>query len=379
MASLTRLLPRQHYEVVTINAGELLAGGWQARTALLVMPGGADLPYCKHLNGTGNAHIRDFVATGGSYLGICAGAYYACARIEFEPGGTMEVVGDRELRFFPGAARGAVVPGFDYQTERGAAAVRVRYVEPDHLHQQLDKQWQCPPQLGRHHGKAQANGRQSRHSDAQQLSEPGLSTAQSHREHTRASPTAWRDTVDYCNGGPLFTSPSGGEDWAPGEVPGVQVLARYVGLPPSNLERLRPGGSQAVASSSAGLAAAVSAVAAVRCSVGHGAAVLCGTHPELEPRWIDTCGLTQARMAAEHAQPSSPLSVSGSMSSEGEGSPAHGGVTAVSAESCPDTQLARHSAALHAALEKEQEGRDGLLRTLLVAALAHRPQGVSLS
>lgn len=28
----------------------------------------------------------DYVHAGGSYLGLCAGAYYACDRIEFELG-----------------------------------------------------------------------------------------------------------------------------------------------------------------------------------------------------------------------------------------------------------------------------------------------------
>ncbi len=35
-------------------AGELLEADWQRQCALLVMPGGADLPYAKHLNGQGN-------------------------------------------------------------------------------------------------------------------------------------------------------------------------------------------------------------------------------------------------------------------------------------------------------------------------------------
>lgn len=53
----------------------------------------------------------EFVTQGGSYLGLCAGAYYACARVEFEPGTPLEVVGDRELAFFPGIAQGAAFPG----------------------------------------------------------------------------------------------------------------------------------------------------------------------------------------------------------------------------------------------------------------------------
>ncbi|EFJ50700.1 hypothetical protein VOLCADRAFT_88490 [Volvox carteri f. nagariensis] len=94
------------------------------------MPGGADLPYCKHLNGHGNRLLRDYVAGGGSYLGICAGAYYACRRVEFEVGGPLEVVGDRELCFFPGAARGPAYPGFDYLSERGAQAAPIRFRQP---------------------------------------------------------------------------------------------------------------------------------------------------------------------------------------------------------------------------------------------------------
>ena len=37
---------------------ELLAGGWHNNSLALVMPGGADLPYCRKLNGKGNCIIR---------------------------------------------------------------------------------------------------------------------------------------------------------------------------------------------------------------------------------------------------------------------------------------------------------------------------------
>lgn len=45
-------------QVDTLSAAELLDGGWTQQAALLVMPGGADLPYCRHLNGRGNAIIK---------------------------------------------------------------------------------------------------------------------------------------------------------------------------------------------------------------------------------------------------------------------------------------------------------------------------------
>ena len=41
-------------EVKTLGTADLLAGSWRRRCLMLVMPGGADLPYCRHLNGAGN-------------------------------------------------------------------------------------------------------------------------------------------------------------------------------------------------------------------------------------------------------------------------------------------------------------------------------------
>jgi glutamine amidotransferase-like uncharacterized protein len=75
---------------------------------LLVMPGGADLAYCEKLNGEGNLRIRAFVENGGAYLGLCAGAYYACSKIEWAMGTDQEIAGPRELAFFPGMATGPV-------------------------------------------------------------------------------------------------------------------------------------------------------------------------------------------------------------------------------------------------------------------------------
>ena len=51
---------------------------------LLIMPGGRDKPYQESFTGDGVKTIRDFVQRGGTYIGICAGAYFACENIEFE-------------------------------------------------------------------------------------------------------------------------------------------------------------------------------------------------------------------------------------------------------------------------------------------------------
>lgn len=99
---------------------------WSASCALLVFPGGADLGYCRQLNGKGNERISQYVKRGGAYLGFCAGAYYGSAKCEFEVGDKkMEVVGKRELAFFPGIARGLAFKGFVYNSEAGARAAEL--------------------------------------------------------------------------------------------------------------------------------------------------------------------------------------------------------------------------------------------------------------
>lgn len=69
-------------------------------------PGGRDLPYQQKLSPDGTRRIRDFVKQGGSYLGLCAGAYFGAQEIVFEKGGDLEVCARRDLAFFPGKAVG---------------------------------------------------------------------------------------------------------------------------------------------------------------------------------------------------------------------------------------------------------------------------------
>lgn len=103
---------------------------WAPTCALFVMPGGADLAYCRVLNGEGNRRISDYVRRGGSYLGFCAGGYYGSRKCEFEEGHkSLEVIGSRELGFFPGTCRGAAYGGFQYHTEKGARAVKLQVAQ----------------------------------------------------------------------------------------------------------------------------------------------------------------------------------------------------------------------------------------------------------
>ncbi|OQD74162.1 hypothetical protein PENDEC_c012G05210 [Penicillium decumbens] len=123
--TLRRLLA-PHYAVTPVTGDMLLKEPWTASCVLLVIPGGADLGYGRTLNGAGNRRITQFVRRGGKYLGLCAGGYYGCKRCEFEVGDkTLEVVGDRELAFFPGTCRGGAFPGFVYHSEAGARAAQL--------------------------------------------------------------------------------------------------------------------------------------------------------------------------------------------------------------------------------------------------------------
>jgi glutamine amidotransferase-like uncharacterized protein len=104
--SLSKLFPRR--SIAPLLADELIKGWWKEHTDLLVFPGGRDSLFMEKLQDVGNIQIREFVLEGGRYLGICGGAYYACKKIVFAKGDPLELVAERELGFFPGAAVGPV-------------------------------------------------------------------------------------------------------------------------------------------------------------------------------------------------------------------------------------------------------------------------------
>lgn len=185
------------YAVTTVNEKAILNDPWQSKTKALVIPGGADLPYCNSFNGVGNRIIGDYVRKGGKYIGFCAGGYYASSRCEFEVGTQLEVSGPRELRFFPGTCKGGAYKGFAYTSNQGARVTKL-----------LSRLNDCPLIIH-----------------------------------------------NYYNGGGVFANASKYKD--------VEVLARYV--EPVEVD----------AQLNEELDAAV-----IYCTVGKGAALLTGTHPE---------------------------------------------------------------------------------------------------
>ncbi|KAJ9065170.1 biotin holocarboxylase synthetase [Entomophthora muscae] len=131
ISTLRRLLS-ESYNIQTIDAPQLARTSWMAKTSLLIIPGGRATPYAQGLAGLANGNIIDYVKNGGSYLGFCAGSYFASDKVEFEIGNPiMEVNAKRPLGFFPGTCKGAAFSGFDYASEAGARAVKVTSVHTD--------------------------------------------------------------------------------------------------------------------------------------------------------------------------------------------------------------------------------------------------------
>ncbi len=82
---------------------------------LLLMPGGSCTFYHRQLDSVGNDKIRTFVHKGGSYLGMCAGAYYACASVKWGEKYNEEktIHEEGKLSFFDAVAEGPIDELYD--------------------------------------------------------------------------------------------------------------------------------------------------------------------------------------------------------------------------------------------------------------------------
>ena len=98
---------------------------WENSTDIFVIPGGEDEDYHKDLGKIGCQKIREFVSAGGTYIGICAGAYFGARCVEFAKGTSMEVIGDRNLAFFNGTAVGPILKPYSYDDNSGACAAKI--------------------------------------------------------------------------------------------------------------------------------------------------------------------------------------------------------------------------------------------------------------
>lgn len=199
--TLRRLLS-PNYAVIPLSETALLREPWAPTAALLVVPGGADLNYCRVLNGAGNRIIDSFVRRGGAYLGFCAGGYYGAARCEFEVGSPdkgMEVVSPRELAFFPGTCRGGAFAGFQYASESGARAVRVGVRK-----ETFGASGVLPESFRSYYNGGGV------FVDADQLAERGIEVLATYEEELNVDGGAGKAALVYCkvgSGGVILTGP----------------------------------------------------------------------------------------------------------------------------------------------------------------------------
>jgi len=52
----------------------------------------------------------NFIRMGGTYVGLCAGAYFGASNVVFEPNTPLEVIGERPLKLIDGVAYGTLYP-----------------------------------------------------------------------------------------------------------------------------------------------------------------------------------------------------------------------------------------------------------------------------
>ncbi|MBA2649382.1 MAG: hypothetical protein H0U75_07265 [Legionella sp.] len=129
------LLKPSLVSVSFISSHAIKNENWEQNTLALVIPGGRSKPYYLSLGEQGNQRIMEYVNAGGSYLGLCAGAYYASKKTQFEIGSPLELQLECGLNFFQGTAIGPAYGGgqYSYYTLQGARAARIVWTSQELL------------------------------------------------------------------------------------------------------------------------------------------------------------------------------------------------------------------------------------------------------
>lgn len=121
--TLARLVP--DYAVRDLDAESLLRGDWRKDAALLVFSGGETKIWRKELGRRGQDIIRNAVRDGLSYIGFCAGGYFAASQTIFDNrSDEPEYLNPFGLGFFNGLAIGPVWGKYSYKSRRHARAAR---------------------------------------------------------------------------------------------------------------------------------------------------------------------------------------------------------------------------------------------------------------
>jgi glutamine amidotransferase-like uncharacterized protein len=86
-----------------ISASTINKQSWETWYDAIYFPGGYSADYKSAITTTGMNKIRSFVNNGGRYIGICAGAFFACDKVDWEGR-----VYDYPLKLFLGRGYGAI-------------------------------------------------------------------------------------------------------------------------------------------------------------------------------------------------------------------------------------------------------------------------------
>ena len=90
-----------NYAVELVNADYINNKGLD-NFSILCVPGGDMYQYAQDISSRGKENIKDFVRSGGGYIGICAGAYFASGKVVWQ-GNQLPMT---PLGIFPGTAQG---------------------------------------------------------------------------------------------------------------------------------------------------------------------------------------------------------------------------------------------------------------------------------
>lgn len=105
-----------------VNADDVANGILAERPAAFFRPGGASRYAAAKLRGRGYGAIRAYVQNGGTYVGICGGAYDACSQTRWAVDTPYEIVVENSLALFEADAIGPIREFCDPRNRDGSAA-----------------------------------------------------------------------------------------------------------------------------------------------------------------------------------------------------------------------------------------------------------------
>jgi glutamine amidotransferase-like uncharacterized protein len=120
-----------------VNARQIEGGILDQNPKLFVRPGGAARYGASKLAGKGYNEIKRYVSNGGAYLGICGGAYDACAKTVWAKSTKYEIEKMNDLDLFKADAIGPIARFADPRNMDGSSAMIVKITSNGEQYQTL--------------------------------------------------------------------------------------------------------------------------------------------------------------------------------------------------------------------------------------------------